>query len=109
MALSVRKIPPKLINKAWASVHTLLCKFTKWKWEKEQEDAFAEGKGSFRVILLLIHFDVTKQLLLACDSSPYGVRTVLSHELEIKSDASRTLTAAKNGYPPTGQRMLARS
>ena len=52
---------------------------------------------------VLIHFDLQKKILLACDASPYGVAVVLSHELEDGSDrpiayASCTLTPAERNY-----------
>ena len=48
---------------------------------------------------LLIHFDGSKPLILACDASPYGVGAILSHLMEDGSErcvafASRLLAAA---------------
>ena len=41
-----------------------------------------EGKGAIKSAELLVHFDPEKELLLATDGSDYGVREVLSHEME---------------------------
>lgn len=35
---------------------------------------------------LLVHFDSQKDLVLACNVSPYGIGAVLSHVLEDKSE-----------------------
>ena len=51
----------------------------------------------------LIHFLITKQMVLACDVSPYGLGVVLSHCMEDGQErpiayASRTLTPAEKKY-----------
>ena len=52
---------------------------------------------------MLVHFDSSEQLLLACDASPKGLGAVLSHVMDDGQErpiayASRTLTPAEQGY-----------
>ena len=52
---------------------------------------------------VLTHFDPTKDLILACDASPYAVGCVLSHHMPDGSEnpiayASRTMTASERTY-----------
>ena len=43
-------------------------------------------KDYFGVTCLLVHSEENKTLTLACDASPYGVGTVLSHIMDNKSE-----------------------
>ena len=68
-----------------------------------QEEAFQAAKQALPVNSLLVHYDSSKPLLLACDVSPKGLGAVLSHVMEVGQErpiayASRTLTPAEQGY-----------
>ena len=52
---------------------------------------------------LLVHYDPERPIVLQCDASPYGLGSVLSHEMDDGHDrpvayASRTMSKAERGY-----------
>ena len=62
-----------------APLYTLLQKEAKWNWSEKQQKAFEEVKTLLTSDRILVHYDLDKELVLACDASPYGVGAVLSH------------------------------
>ena len=46
---------------------------------QEQESAFTRAKEQLQSSSLLIHYDPTKEIVVA---SPYGLRAVLSHKMD---------------------------
>lgn len=56
-----------------APLYNLFQKQT-WRWGPELEEAFKEAKKQLISTKVLVHYDPQKDLLLACDASPYGVR-----------------------------------
>ncbi len=95
-----------------APLHELLRKGAHWKWSTKQQEAFERAKKLLKSAELLIHYDSSKELLLACDASPYGVGAVLSHKLEDGSErpiayASRTLSAPERNYAQLDKEGLA--
>ena len=83
-------------------LYCLLKKDVKWTWGKK-DDTFHTAKNALQDDSLLTHYDDSKQLLLACDASKYGLGDVLSHIMEDGEErpiayASRTLTVVEKNY-----------
>ena len=92
-------------------LHKLLKKGQKWVWETAQQNAFENAKKMLSSDTLLVHYDSTKELILSCDASPYGLGVVLSHlvdgnEVPI-AYASRSLTMAEKNYSHLEKEALA--
>ena len=65
-----------------APLHLLLRKDTPWKWSQDQQKAFQQAKVMLHCSsVLLTHYNMKKQLLVACDASPYGLGAVLSQRM----------------------------
>ncbi|XP_059420209.1 uncharacterized protein K02A2.6-like [Carassius carassius] len=105
------KFLPSLATRL-APLHKLLRKDVPWAWNKEQEEAFQNSKQLLNSAKVLGHYSADKDLLLACDASPYGVGAVLSHVMEDGSEKplgfmSRTLTPAEKRYSQLDKEGLA--
>ena len=86
-----------------APLYKLLGKDVPWQWGTSQEKAFHDSKKLLTSSNLLIHFDPSLPLTLACDASAYGIGAVLAHRLSDGSEklvgyVSRTLTKAEKNY-----------
>ena len=84
-------------------LHSLLCKEARWSWQKEHEKAFQCAKNALQADSLLVHYDSSKPLVLACDASQYGLGAVLSHIMDDGQErpiayVSRTLNPAEKKY-----------
>ncbi|KAG8180416.1 hypothetical protein JTE90_022765 [Oedothorax gibbosus] len=94
-----------------APLYSLLHKDKKWQWTRQEETAFQTAKEALKSSSLLIHFDNKKEVLVACDASPYGLGVVLSHPTP-EGDrpiafASRSLTKAEKNYSHLEKEALA--
>ena len=88
------------LSSVLAPLYRLFQKGTKWVWGDEQQKPFEEVKKLLISECLLAHYDPNKELLLACDASPYGLGAVLSHcsedgQEQLIAFASRTLAPAE--------------
>lgn len=94
-----------------APLYALLHKNTRWQWTDTERKAFVESKNAIMEARVLTHYDPSKELVLACDASPYGVGAVLSHRKDgVESPlafASRTLTPAERNYSQLEKEALA--
>ncbi|KAK3726335.1 hypothetical protein QZH41_008960, partial [Actinostola sp. cb2023] len=93
-------------------LHKLLRKGEKWQWQEEQRTAFEKAKELLQSAELLVHFDPTKELILASDASNYGIGAVLSHNARDGSErpigyVSRSLNTAERGYSTIEKEALA--
>lgn len=105
------KFLPNLATRL-APLHQLLRKGVPWSWNKEQQEAFSLAKQLLKSAKVLCHYSADKDLVLACDASPYGVGAVLSHVMEDGSErplgfVSRTLTPAEKRYSQLDKEGLA--
>ena len=92
-------------------LNRLLKADTKWHWTKEQEEAFATSKKVLLESAALEHFDPNKPIVVAADSSAYGVGAVLSHIIDGVEKpchfVSRTLSETERRYSQTEKEALA--
>ena len=84
-------------------LHHLLQKNVKWKWDKEQQQAYDICKKDLTSDTVLVHYDTTRELKLACDASSYGLGAVISHVMDDGQEkpiafASRTLSPSERNY-----------
>ncbi len=95
-----------------APLYELLKKGKCWEWLTEQEEVFQHSKKLLQSANVLVHYSADKELVLACDASPYGLGAVLSHRLEDGSERpisfmSRTLSGAEKRYSQLDKEGLA--
>ena len=93
-------------------LYSLLAKNTRWFWSAEQEKSFILAKEALQKDSLLVHYDSSRALVLACDASQYGLGAVLSHIMDDGSErpiayVSRTLNSAEKKYSQLEKEALA--
>jgi hypothetical protein len=84
-------------------LYSLLGKNVPFKWGKKENDAFTRSKHLLQSTSILIHYDPSKELVLSCDASPYGLGAVLAHRFLDGTErpisfASRTLSPPERNY-----------
>jgi len=70
------------ISFSLSPLYHLLQKNVPWIWGPLQEKAFKYVKAKITSDCVLTHYDPTKEYILSCDASPYGVVAVLSHRFD---------------------------
>ena len=86
-----------------APLRRLLQKDEHWIWGKEQECAFRTVRELLFQDRVLTHFNPDLPMVVACDSSSYGLGAVLSHRMPDGSErpvayASRSLTQTEKKF-----------
>ena len=86
-----------------APLHKLLQKGMQWEWTHDCQKAFEACKEGLTSDSLLVHYDLNRELRLACDASSYGLGAVLSHIMDDSQEspiayASRTLSSSERNY-----------
>lgn len=93
-------------------LHSLLRKDIEWVWSAECKKAFDTIKSVILSSKVLVHYNPELPLVLAVDSSSYGIGSVLSHRFPNGDErpicfASRTLNAAERSYSQLDKEALA--
>lgn len=86
-----------------APLNRLLQKAAKWRWGEKEKKSFEMVKQMLLQDRVLTHFDPDLPVVLACDSSSYGLGAVLSHKMPDGSErpvafASRSLTKTEKKF-----------
>ena len=86
-----------------APLNQLLHKGVAWRWTDQEEKCFQKVKNLLLKNNILVHYDPTLPLIMASDSSAYGLGAVLSHLMPNGSEkpiayASRSLSQREKQY-----------
>jgi len=95
-----------------APLHALVRKEQKWKWEKEQEEAFGRLKEMFTTEPVLAILDIDREMRVEADASDYTTGGVLSLKCEDGkwrpvAFISKLLNATERNYEIHDKEMLA--
>ena len=93
-------------------LHVLVRKEQKWKWEKEQEEAFSKLKEVFTTEPVLVIPDIDKEMRVEADASDYVTREVLllkgeNGKWRPVAFISKSLNATEQNYEIHNKEMLA--
>ena len=89
----------KFLSNLASPLCSLLRHHSVWKWGSAQQEAFESAKDLLKSPRLLAHYDASKELVLACDASPYGIGTVLSHCLDNGEEQPMTFASRRYQQP----------
>ena len=92
-------------------LHQLVRKDEKWRWEKEQEEAFTKLKEIFTTKLVLAAPDLDKEMRVEADASDYATGGVLSVKGEdgkwrLVAFISKSLNDTERNYEIHDKEML---
>ena len=95
-----------------APLHVLVRKEQKWKWKKEQEEAFGKLKTVFTTEPILAIPDIDREMRVEADTSDYAIGGVLSTKCEDGkwrpvAFISKSLNATEQNYEIHNKEMLA--
>ncbi|XP_055910453.1 uncharacterized protein K02A2.6-like [Eupeodes corollae] len=93
------------------SLYELTKKEVAFEWSSKCEEAFIRSKTLILQNNILAHYDPSKEIVLHCDASPYGVGGILSHIINgIERPvlfASSTLSSSEQNYSQLHKEALA--
>ena len=95
-----------------APLHILVRKEQKWKWEKEQKEAFERLKEVFMIEPVLVIPDIDREMRVEADALDYATGGVLSLKYEdgkwrLVAFISKSLNATEQNYEIYDKEMLA--
>ncbi len=70
-------------------LYELLKKGSCWEWMTEREEAFQHSKKLLQSANILVHYSADKELVLACDASPYEVGCVFPQIRKLKRTTNK--------------------
>ena len=90
----------------------MLRKGVKWEWTEKEQASFEKAKLILNETTFLVQYDPQQPIILACNSSPYGIGAVLSHYIPDGREkpvtfASRTFSQTKRNYSQIEKEALA--
>ena len=101
-----------MLSATLAPLFELMNKDVPWKWTDKQQNAFQKSKDLLTSNSVLAHYDPALPLIIKSDASPFGIGSVLSHEMPDGSVrpiayASRSLHSAEKNYAQVEREALA--
>ncbi|XP_063828984.1 uncharacterized protein K02A2.6-like [Ostrinia nubilalis] len=93
-------------------LYRLLETKTPWSWGQAEETAFKKAKDLIASDLTLVGYELTRELILICDSSEYGLGAIIAHIMDDGTErpvmmASRTLQPHERRYGQIDKEALA--